>query len=55
MTPNVPSVLWLGIRNSTRPVKMSDEVLVWLSLYCGANDLHMVQLIPQPPDHLLLY
>ena len=31
-----PSVLWycwLGVRNSIRPVKLSDEVLLWLSLW----------------------
>jgi len=31
----LPSVLWhcwLGIRKSTRPVKLSDEVLAWLSV-----------------------
>jgi len=32
----VPSVLWhcwLGVRKSIRPVKLSDEVLVWLSVW----------------------
>jgi len=24
---------WLGVRKSVRPVKMSDEVLVWLSVW----------------------
>jgi len=33
--------------------KLSDGVLAWLSVECGANDLHMVQLTPLPPDHLV--
>jgi len=31
---------------------LNDEVLIWLS---GANDLHVVQLMPLPPRHLLLH
>jgi len=31
---------------------LSDEVLIWLS---GANDLHVVQLMPLLPRHLLLH
>jgi len=33
--------------------KMSDHVLSWFCLERGANDLHMVQLMPLPPHHLL--
>jgi len=33
---------------------LSDEVLAWLSvLEQGANDLHMVQLMPLSPHHLI--
>jgi len=44
---------WLVVRKITRPVKLSDEVLAWLSIWSlkGANDLHMVQLMPLPPHH----
>jgi len=37
--------------------KLYGEVLTWLLVICleqGANDLHMVQLMPLPPHHLLL-
>jgi len=35
--------------------KVSDGVTgVVICLECGANDLHMVQLMPLPPYHLLL-
>jgi len=30
-------------------------VLAWLSISRGANDLHMMQLMPLPPYHLLLH
>ena len=46
----LPSVLWccwLGIRKSIRPLKMSDEVLVWLSVW---SEVHMVQLMPLHPQ-----
>ena len=47
--------LLVGRQKSIRPVKkMSDEVPSWLtviSLERGANNLHMVQLMP--PEHLL--
>ena len=53
-----PSVLWhcwLGVRKGIRPVK------TWLMrcwrgylLQQSANSLHMVQLMPLPPHHLLL-
>jgi len=36
---------------------LSGEVLAWLSVWSeewGASDLHMVQLTPLPPHHLLL-
>jgi len=32
--------------------KSSDEVLAWFSLERGANDLHMIQLMPLPLHHL---
>jgi len=38
--------------------KLSDEVLVWLSVWTleeGANDLRMVHLMPLPPRRLLLH
>jgi len=31
-----------------------DRRRVVICLECGANDLHMVQLMPLPPHHLLL-
>jgi len=39
-----------------RPVKskLSGAVLAWLSVWSEVqNDLHMVQLMPLPPHHLL--
>jgi len=30
--------------------KLTDEVLAWLCLEQGANDLHMVELMPLPPS-----
>ena len=53
-----PSVLWrcwLGGRKGIWPVKTE-----WwgtgmvICLQQGANDLHMIQLMPLPPNHLLL-
>ena len=36
--------------------KLSDDVLMWLSVWSEVQfDLHMVQLMPLPPDHLLLH
>jgi len=36
--------------------KLSDEMLVWLSIWSEVqNDMHMVQLMPLPPHHLLLH
>jgi len=35
--------------------KLSDEVPAWLYLEKNANDLHMVQIMPLPPHHLLLH
>ena len=47
-------MLLVGRQEGIRPVKVwSDKVLAWLS-WQGANDLHMVQLMPAPPRHLLL-
>jgi len=50
---NLPSVLWhcwLGIRKSIRPVKNEWwGTGVVICLECGANDLHMVWLMPLPP------
>jgi len=34
--------------------KLSDGTGMVIYLECGANDLHMVQLMPLPPHHLLL-
>jgi len=34
--------------------ELSGEVLAWLSVWSDADDLHMVQLMPLPPHHLLL-
>ena len=54
----LPSVLWrcwLGGRKGIRPVK--NWVLgygMFISTERGANDLHMVQLMPLSPHHLLL-
>jgi len=53
----MPSVLWccwLGGRKGIRPV----ETEWWgvgsvICLEQGANDLHMIQLMPLPPHHLL--
>ena len=58
VTVLLPSVLWhccLGGRKGIRPVKTEwwgTGVVIYLEQ--GANDLHMVQLIPLPPYHLLL-
>jgi len=53
-----PSVLWrcwLGGRKGIRPVKTEWwGAGVVIHLERGANDLHMVQLMPLPPHHLLL-
>jgi len=53
-----PSVLWhcwLGVRKSIRPLKTEWwGAGVVICLQWGANDLHMVQLIPLKPHHLLL-
>jgi len=49
----MPSVLghcWLGVRKSIRPVKTSDEVLAWSSVWSEMQMiLHTVQLMPLPP------
>jgi len=47
---------WLGVRKSMRPVKIDwwgADVVICLER--GANDMHMVQLMPLPPHHFLLY
>jgi len=45
----------LGGRKSIQPVKIwNDKALAWFYLEQGANDLHIVQLMPLPPRHLLL-
>jgi len=47
----------LGVRKSFRLVKkLSEELLAWLIATCVeqvANDLHIFQLTPLPPHHLL--
>ena len=55
----LPSVVWrcwLGGRKGIRPVKNMEwwGAGVVVCLEQGANDLHMVQLMPLPPHHLLL-
>jgi len=35
--------------------KRSDEVLAWLCLQQGANDLYMVEMMPLPPHQLVLH
>ena len=62
---SLPSVLlpsglwlcWLGFSESIQPVKKTewwgDGVVICLEW--GAKDLHMVQLMPLPPHHLLLH
>jgi len=49
----MPSVLWhcwLGVRKSIRPIENSVMAYSMVNcLECGANDLHMVQLMPLPP------
>jgi len=39
--------------------KLSDDMLAWLSLWSDSSeiqmDMHMVQLVPLPPHHLLLH
>jgi len=54
-----PSVLWrcwLGGRKGIRSVKKTDwwGTGMVICVEWGANDLHMVQLMPLPPRHLLL-
>ena len=55
---NKRSVLWycwLGVKKSIRPVKIDWwGTGVVICLECGANDLHVVQLMPLPPHNLLL-
>jgi len=57
-TPSVvlPSVLWhcwLGVRKSMQPVKtVWWGAGVFICLEQGANDLHMVQLMPLPPHRI---
>ena len=50
---NVPSVLWhcwLGFRKNIQPIKIEWwGIGVVICLEYGANDLHMVQLMPLPP------
>ena len=55
----LPSVLWhcwLGVKKSIRPVKMSDEVLVWLSVWSNVQIVSTwsswYHCIPKP-HHLL--
>jgi len=53
----LPSVLWrcsLGSRKGILPVKTWWGTGVVICLEWGANDLHMVQLMPLPCHHLLL-
>jgi len=54
MPPSVLWHCWLGGRKGIRPVKITDwwgtGMVIWLDR--GANDLHMVQLMPLPPHHL---
>ena len=55
----MPSVLWrcwLGGRKGVRLVKNMEwwGAGMVICLEWGANDLHMVQLMPLPPHHLLL-
>jgi len=56
---DVPSMLWccwLGCRKGIRPVKTEWwGTGVVICLEWGANDLHMAQLMPLPPRHLLLH
>ena len=49
-------VCWLGGMKSIRPVKNMEwwGAGMVVCLERGANDLHMVQLMPLPPRHLLL-
>ena len=54
--PSVLWHLWLGVRKSIRPVKLTDEVLMWLSVW---SEVHIVciwsswcRCIPKP--HYLL-
>jgi len=50
------SALLVGRQEEHLPCKkLSNEVLAWFSLERDANDLHMVQLMPLPPHHLLLH
>ena len=55
----LPSVLWhcwLGIRKSIRPVK-NWVMRCWRGYLSGvrSNALHVVQLMPLPPHHLMLH
>ena len=59
LCPRLPSVLWrcwLGGRKGIRPVKNMEwrGAGVVICLERGANDLHMVQLMPLPPRHLFM-
>jgi len=35
--------------------RLSDEMLAWLSVWSEVQVICMVQLMPLPPDHLLLH
>ena len=44
-----------AVRKSIQPVKkLSDEVLVWLSVWINVQMICIVQLMPLPPHHLVL-
>jgi len=55
--PQYTNVLWhcwLGIRKSIRPVKNEWCIgMVTVCLKLGANDLHMVQVMPLPPQYIV--
>jgi len=45
-------VRWLGIRKRIQPVKLSDEVLVWLSGVSADCIVQLMPLHPQTPSSL---
>jgi len=48
--------LFVGHQEKIWPVKkLNDDMLAWFYLERSANDLHMIQLMPLSPSHLLLH
>jgi len=54
-TKEISTVGWASRRVSGL-LKLSDDVLAWLSIFSKADMIYyVVHLMPLPPDHLLLH